>query len=382
MKNYFKVAIMQRKKPTLFSRIQTALLSFTGGAMLVVFVSITIFVVINYEKNIFFLDGGIYFSRSLMLFILMLLLIFVIVMFLSSVLSYIISKRLAAPLSIIEQHMSEIEVGGENAKINYPQIEGDALSRLVTQYNEMIDNLAISAEKLTQTEREESWRQMARQMAHEIKNPLTPMQLLAQRLLMQSSDDLHEYQKIVRSSAKVLLQGIESITTTAEALSNFAKTPLLPLEPINIVESVNYAVDLFRNNTEQVDIDFSSSIENALVLVDKEMVGNVFNNLLKNAIQAIPEGRKGHIDVEIYHNTTDVIISISDNGVGIPEENRDQLFNVNFTTKTKGMGLGLLVVKNVVEQANGTIDFHSKLGMGTKFIISFPLINKVMNIYE
>ena len=109
-------------------------------------------------------------------------------------------------------------------------------------------------------------------------------------------------------------------------------------------------------------------------MVDKEMVGHVFNNLLKNAIQAIPEGRKGMIIVKIYHNVTDVIISITDNGVGIPEKNRDKLFNVNFTTKTKGMGLGLLVVKNVVDQAKGKIEFRSENGDGTTFLVSFPLI--------
>ena len=128
--------------------------------MLVVFVAITVFIVTNYEQGLFQADGSLHFSRSLMLFILMLILIFLIVMFLSSVLSYIISKRLSAPLSIIEKHMGEIEVGGENAKINYPKIEGDALSRLVMQYNEMIDNLAVSVEELAKNEREESWRQM------------------------------------------------------------------------------------------------------------------------------------------------------------------------------------------------------------------------------
>ena len=299
--------------------------------------------------------------------------IFFVVMFLGSLLSYIISKRLSAPLSIIEEHMSNIEVGGENEKINYPNIEGDALSQLVRQYNAMIDKLAVSVEELAQAEREETWRQMARQMAHEIKNPLTPMQLLTQRLLMQSSDNFEEYKESVRSLAKALLQGIESITTTTDALSNFAKTPISPLEPINIVECMRYTVDLFRNNEEHISIEFSSSLDKAMVLVDKEMIGHVFNNLLKNAIQAIPEDREGEISVKIYHGVTDVIISVSDNGVGISEENRDKLFTVNFTTKTKGMGLGLMVVKNVVDQAKGSICFNSVENEGTTFIVSFPL---------
>lgn len=373
MKNYFKVAIVQRKKPTLFSRIQTALLSFTGGAMLVVFVAITVFIVINYEQGLFLADGSLHFSRSLMLFILMLLLIFLIVMFLSSVLSYIISKRLASPLSIIEQHMSEIEVGGENAKINYPQIEGDALSRLVTQYNEMIDNLAISAEKLAQTEREESWRQMARQMAHEIRNPLTPMQLLTQRLMLLHTEDIEEYKQTVQSLSKSLLQGIENITTTIDTLSDFAKQPMLPLETINIVERVRYIVDLFKNNEKNVSLSFSTTINEANVLVDREMIGHVFNNLLKNAIQSIPDGREGKISVDISHNQSEVIINVIDNGCGITDENRDKLFNVNFTTKVHGMGLGLIVVKKVIDQAKGTIDFYSTEGKGTTFVVKFPL---------
>ena len=372
MRNYFKVAIVQRKKPTLFSRIQAALLSFTGGTMLVVFVVITFFIVINYEKNLFLPDGGMCFSSNLMFFIFMLLLIFLIVMFLSSLLSYIISKRLSAPLSIIEQHMSEIEVGGENAKINYPQIEGDALSRWVMQYNEMIDNLAVSVEELAKAEREETWRQMARQMAHEILNPLTPMKLLTQRMMMLTPDD-PEYHTIVQSSSKVLLQSIDTITATTRALSNFARTPLASPEIVNIVDSVQYTIFLFRNNTENVVINFDTSFDEIKVLVDKEMIGHVFSNLLKNAIQSIPSERMGLINVAIRHDESHVHIAISDNGDGILDENKDKIFDVNFSTKIYGMGLGLVVVKNVIEQAGGTVTFSSTYGKGSEFVVSLPL---------
>lgn len=372
MRNYFKVAIVQRKKPTLFSRIQAALLSFTGGTMLVVFVVITFFIVINYEKNLFLPDGGMCFSRNLMFFIFMLLLIFLIVMFLSSLLSYIISKRLSAPLSIIEQHMSEIEVGGENAKINYPQIEGDALSRLVMQYNEMIDNLAVSVEELAKAEREETWRQMARQMAHEILNPLTPMKLLTQRMMMLTPDD-PEYHTIVQSSSKVLLQSIDTITATTRALSNFARTPLASPEIVNIVDSVQYTIFLFRNNTENVIINFDTSFDEIKVLVDKEMIGHVFSNLLKNAIQSVPKERMGRIDVVIRCDDHYVYVSIIDNGDGILDENKDKIFDVNFSTKIYGMGLGLVVVKNVIEQAGGTVTFSSTYGKGSEFVVSLPL---------
>ena len=372
MRNYFKVAIMQRKKPTLFSRIQAALLSFTGGTMLVVFVVITFFIVINYEKNLFLPDGGMCFSRNLMFFILMLLLIFLIVMFLSSLLSYIISKRLSAPLSIIEQHMSEIEVGGENAKINYPQIEGDALSRLVMQYNEMIDNLAVSVEELAKAEREETWRQMARQMAHEILNPLTPMKLLTQRMMMLTPDD-PDYHNIVQSSSKVLLQSIDTITATTRALSNFARTPLASPEIVNIVDSVQYTIFLFRNNTENVIINFDTELDEIKVLVDKEMIGHVFSNLLKNAIQSVPKERMGRIDVVIRCDDHYVYVSIIDNGDGILDENKDKIFDVNFSTKIYGMGLGLVVVKNVIEQAGGTVTFSSTYGKGSEFVVSLPL---------
>ena len=313
-------------------------------------------------------------KRNISLFSVIVFNLFFIVLGISVLLSYLISRRLSAPLSLLEKKMSAIELGVDNEKIDYPIVDGDVLSKLVEQYNSMIDKLAVSVDKLAQSEREATWRQMARQMAHEIKNPLTPMQLLTQRLLMQSGDDLQEYKETVRSSAKALLQGIESITTTTEALSNFAKTPILPLEPINIVESVHYIVDLFRNNDERVNIEFNSTIDSAMVLVDKEMIGHVFNNLLKNAIQAIPEDRNGKVVVKIYPNDADVVISVTDNGMGISNENRDKLFNVNFTTKTKGMGLGLLVVKNVVDQAKGKIDFTSEVGKGTTFVVSFPLI--------
>ena len=313
-------------------------------------------------------------KRNLTLLFVLIFNLFFLTMLVTSFVSYIISHWLSSPLSLLEKKMSAIELGATNDKIDYPMVEGDVLSKLVTQYNSMIDKLAVSVEELAKSEREASWRQMARQMAHEIKNPLTPMQLLTQRLLMQGGDNLQEYKEAVHLSAKALLRGIESITTTTDALSNFAKKPISPLEPIDIVESVRYAVNLFRNNEADVNIDFSSTLDSAMVLVDKEMIGNVFNNLLKNAIQAIPEGRKGEVSVKVYHNVKSVMISIADNGVGIPEENRDKLYTVNFTTKTKGMGLGLMVVKNVVEQANGDIEFHSEVGEGTTFVVSFPLI--------
>ena len=312
-------------------------------------------------------------NRNLTLFFVLMFNLFILTMIVTFFLSYLISRRLSAPLSIIEHKMRDIDLIGENAKIDYPIVKDDALSQLIVQYNSLIDKLAISVEELAQSERETSWRQMARQMAHEIKNPLTPMQLLAQRLLMLGGNDLQAYKESVHTSVKALLQGIESITTTADALSNFAKTPMQPLEPVDIVESVRYTVDLFRNNEELINIEFFSSLEKAMVLVDKEMIGHVFNNLLKNAIQAIPNGREGKILVKIYHNVSEVIVSVKDNGIGIPNENKDKLFNVNFTTKTKGMGLGLLIVKNVVDQANGTISFNSIENEGTTFIVSFPL---------
>lgn len=315
-------------------------------------------------------------KRNLTLFFVLVFNLFFLTMIVTSFISYIISRRLSAPLSLLEKKMSALELGGDNDKIDFPMVEGDVLSKLVAQYNLMIDKLAVSVEELAQSEREASWRQMARQMAHEIKNPLTPMQLLTQRLLMQSSDNIQEYKEVVHTSAKALLQGIESITTTTDALSNFAKTPISPLTPINIVESVRYTVNLFRNNESDVNIDFSSTLDSAMVLVDKEMIGHVFNNLLKNAIQAIPDDRKGEISVKIYHNVMNVLISVTDNGIGIIEENKDKIFTVNFTTKTKGMGLGLMVVKNVVDQAKGSIEYTSEYGVGTTFIVSFPMLNK------
>ena len=370
MKNFLKVAITQRKKPTFFARIQTALLLFTAGTMLVMFIVYSVFIVLNYDSNLFlFQQGGA--SSKLMFFLCISLLIFLALMVLGSLLSYIISKRLSAPLSIIEQHMSEIEVGGENAKIQYPAIEGDALSQLVKQYNAMIDNLAVSVEELAKNEREESWRQMARQMAHEILNPLTPMKLLTQRMMLLSPDD-PEYHTIVQSSANVLLQSIDTITATTRALSNFARTPLASPVEVNIVDIVQYVVYLFRNNHEQVVIDFSTTLDDIRVLADKEMIGHVFSNLLKNAIQAIPSDRMGHIKVAIRHDDTHAYIAISDNGEGILDENKDKIFDVNFSTKIYGMGLGLVVVKNVVEQSKGSITFTSVHGPGSEFVVTIP----------
>lgn len=289
--------------------------------------------------------------------------------------SYLIARQLVAPLLELEQKFKEISQTGEYVKIECSLGSDDELIQLVEQYNRMVDKLESSVAELAMTERDFSWRDMSRQIAHEIKNPLTPMRLLAQQIIAMNHEDVNEYKKQVRNSVSILLAEINTLIDTTEALSAFAKVPMVRPSKVNVVERIKQVVDLFKFNESACTVRLKSNTKEAFVYVDKDAVVQVFNNLLKNAIQSVPDGRSGLIVVAIAKRKDDVLIKVSDNGIGISDEIKSRIFDTNFSTKTQGMGLGLCVVKNVVEGVGGTVGFESKSGKGTTFSITLPLMN-------
>jgi nitrogen fixation/metabolism regulation signal transduction histidine kinase len=213
---------------------------------------------------------------------------------------------------------------------------------------------------------------MAKQVAHEIKNPLTPMKLSVQHLQRTWKDHAPDMDLKMERLTKTIIEQIDTLSNIATEFSNFAKMPKANLEKINIKELIVNAIALFHDS-ENLEITFESSVESdAFVFADKEQILRVFNNLIKNAIQAIPEDRKGKIMVALKKEKMQFLISVSDNGNGIDEDVLDKIFVPNFTTKTGGMGLGLAMVKNIVETANGRIWFETKAGFGTTFFVSLP----------
>lgn len=229
----------------------------------------------------------------------------------------------------------------------------------------MIDELGESATKLAKSEREQAWREMAKQVAHEIKNPLTPMRLTVQSFERNfiSTDDIAK--KKLKEFSESLVQQIDVMSSIASAFSDFAKMPIQKKEQIEVISVVKFALDIF---TEQY-ITYIPQEKYIYANLDKTQLIRIVTNLLKNAIQATENIENPIIDVTVLSKEKNLIISVADNGKGISDDLKDLIFEPKFTTKTSGMGLGLAIIKNIIEAYNGSISFTSKEGKGTVFTV-------------
>ncbi|MFM9052912.1 MAG: sensor histidine kinase [Bacteroidota bacterium] len=281
-----------------------------------------------------------------------------------------ISSRVTRPLAIIQERLSVIRFGGKNETIVYAV--NDEIGQLVQEYNRMVQELADSADKLARSERESAWREMAKQVAHEIKNPLTPMRLSIQQLQHVWAEQADNREELTKHMSKVLLEQIDTLSHIATEFSNFAKMPVAVPSPVDLREIITSSISLFSQSYPH-EFRFNSPMRSFVISADKDQLKRIFSNLLKNAVQAVPDDRKGIIEVRLSRDTVGFIrIDIEDNGKGIPEENRSRIFVPNFTTKSGGTGLGLAMVKNIVEQGGGSVSFQSKHGEGTVFTILWP----------
>ncbi|MCR5453924.1 MAG: HAMP domain-containing histidine kinase [Bacteroidales bacterium] len=310
-------------------------------------------------------------ERELSTIIVSILNLYVVLMMLSIVVSVIISDRIVQPIKLIQSKIETIELGKNYEKIDYDR--KDELGQLVTEYNNMVDKLDESAKLLAKGERESAWREMAKQIAHEIKNPLTPMKLSIQFLTRSWDAKNPDFESVLNKVSSTLIQQIDTLSSIATGFSNFAKLPQPDAKPLNMVEVVDNVVQLFHT-VENCDItsDMGGKKE-VIVMADKEQMTRVFVNIIKNATQAIPEGVRGKIHVSLEVPGDKLVVRIADNGCGIPDEIREKLFTPNFTTKSSGSGLGLAMVKNMVINAKGEITFESEVGKGTTFIITLPV---------
>ncbi len=298
-------------------------------------------------------------------------LIFLIIVF---GLTMLISRRITHPLLVVQDKLSQLKLGMRNEKIAYKW--NDEIGMLVNEYNRMVDELANSAQELAKTQREMAWREMAQQIAHEIKNPLTPMKLSIQYLEKAHSDHSSDFDQKLKRVSSTLIDQIDKLSSIASEFSNFAKMPDAHKEKINMVSVIKQCVVLFEKE-KNVSFSTRSTVGDCYwVYADQKQMISVFNNLIKNAIQAIPDKREGHIDVLIEEEENFIVIRVKDNGRGIPEEIKDKLFVPNFTTKSSGMGLGLAIVKNMVNINSGFIEFETKLDFGSTFSVKFPAYNE------
>ena len=263
--------------------------------------------------------------------------------------------------------MSHTRLNKRNEKIILKDASAEIFT-LVNAYNAMIDELEESAVKLAKGEREQAWREMAKQVAHEIKNPLTPMRLTVQSFQRKFDVNDPQINDKISEFSKTLIQQIDTMSSIASAFSNFAKMPTQNRENLDVVEVVKHALDIFTEDY----ISFFPKQDSIIAELDKTQLIRIITNLVKNAAHAIEEVENKKIEVTVTKDNGNVIIKVADNGKGISDEDKVRVFEPKFTTKSSGMGLGLPMVKNIVEAYNGTITFTSQINKGTVFKIMLP----------
>ena len=291
----------------------------------------------------------------------------IIAIILTLFLSRVVAERMVKPLRVVNERLRLTRLDGKNEKITYRG--QDEVAALVKEYNDMVDKLDESARRLARAQRETAWREMARQIAHEIKNPLTPMKLniqFLQRAL--AGNNLEKARARLEDVSTALIEQIDHMAAIAGSFADFAKIPETTNEWFNFSEMVAGRARLFADEVSWMTTDIEQDVT---LFGDKEQVNRVLVNLLKNAAQSIPDERQGEITVTLERRDGLIILQIKDNGAGIPEETRPRVAEPNFTTKSGGMGLGLPIAYRVVEGMGGAIRFESEVGVGTTFIVTF-----------
>ncbi len=297
--------------------------------------------------------------------------VYVLLFSLTGFFAFFIANSITYPLTLIQQQLRLSTLASELSPIVWKK--NDEIGQLVFEYNKMIEELAQSAEKLARNERELAWREMARQIAHEIKNPLTPIKLGTQLLNRALEDNDPNFEEKFRKFSKTLIQQIDSLSAVASEFSTFASIATAKAAPIDVLEVVNNVRELYAQGTD-VEIVINANVDlKAVVMANADHINRIFNNLIKNALQALDDTTDGQIDIMLLNTDDQLLIILQDNGSGMTEEVKERLFEPNFTTKNSGMGLGLAIIKNIVTQAGGKIWFESTLNKGTTFYVELPL---------
>jgi len=297
--------------------------------------------------------------------------VYVIFLMIAALVAFALAKSVPRPLSIIGDKLRKIQVGGKNEKIDWKSRDED-ITEFIHRFNLMIEQLEASSRELARTQRESAWREMARQVAHEIKNPLTPMKLQIQMLERVSDKDPEMARDMIKKISKSLISQIDILSNIASEFSSFAKMPA-PQNEVFVLNRLMEVVCHLFTTEENIEIQLNLPDEDLSIFADPEQITRVLNNLIKNAIQAIPDEQEGKIGISLYKSDNNAIIKVSDNGVGISEERKDNIFSPYFTTKTSGTGIGLTMSKGIVESAKGKIYFQSEEGSGADFYVEVPL---------
>lgn len=315
-------------------------------------------------------DDG-YYDNELNTFLIRLGQVYSFMMLVAFALAYFLSTYITKSLKTISDKLSETNLNQKNETIVL-EANSKEINFLIKSYNAMVEKLEKSAIKLAQSEREGAWREMAKQVAHEIKNPLTPMRLTVQSFQRKFDPNDAEVRQKMNDYSETLIQQIDTMTAVASAFSNFASMPAQQNETLNVVEVVELSLDIFNEEF----LVFESEENEIISKMDRTQLIRIITNLVKNATQAIPEEQEEKsILVTVKRKLDSVEIAVKDNGIGIQLNDIDRVFEPKFTTKTSGMGLGLGIIRNIIENYKGTITFETTYGEGTTFKVTLPITN-------
>ena len=296
--------------------------------------------------------------------------IFTVMFLMFMLLTFFASRALTVPLRLLADKLKRTSLAGKNEMLAY---EGaDEIGMLVKEYNRMLLTLEQNKLDLAMQEKEAAWREMARQVAHEIKNPLTPMKLSLQYLQKAISEKNPNTEQLIDKISHTLITQINILSDIATSFSSFTSMPVPKAEVMDVAAALRKAADL-HNNPVAAKFTLNIPDKPVNVVADESLMVRTFNNLLLNAIQAVPTSRRPNIRIALQEADGHAIISIQDNGSGIPKEIQHKVFVPNFSTKYTGSGIGLAVAKKGIETAGGHIWFETEEGKGTTFKIELPL---------
>lgn len=283
----------------------------------------------------------------------------------------LVSRRMTRPLVYIQRGLNKISKGDLDTKI--PVKSNDEIGSLAAAYNEMVSRLKELQEELAAAEREAAWKEMAQQVAHEIKNPLTPIKLNVQHLerqLASDETDVNELKPRIREITKNIITQIQSLNNIASDFSKFSQPIEQEFENVSLNSLIQSVKDLYQHD-DKTSILTELPSHNLIVEGVNDELRRVIINMVKNAFEAMPEG--GVIKVRCYTQKQSAFIEVEDDGKGISEEDKSKIFVPNFSTKSSGTGLGLAICKKIIEAHRGSISFASIEGKGTTFVIKLPL---------
>lgn len=292
---------------------------------------------------------------------------------LSILLGILLGDEITGPIISLEEATHRIAEGDYSFRILHR--ERGELSYFVSSFNSMLAELEKSRTKTLQTEKVTAWQEIAQRMAHEIKNPLTPIKLSAQRILRKHQSNPEELGIIIEPAIKSIITEVDNLTRLLSEFRDFSRQPSPSIQQVNIIGILHEVMQIHRNNDKRIPIEIVTNEEDVIALIDKDQIKRVFTNLVKNALDAIEDSGNVFIRVDLVRkgNKQYCRIQVQDTGSGIGEEFHNKVFNPYFTTKDHGTGLGLPIVERIIFDHNGQIWFESESGMGTTFFIDLPM---------